>query len=218
MKPLKLLPLLFVLFTVAHLQAQDQNVLKFKIEGLSCFRCANSAQNALNNIKGVDSAHVDFDSKKAIVYASGDVNEEKVKTTISDMNFQALFGEERLLKPLTEKERKRLDIKTIKGGKNINFSKHLSEDKLTIFDFYADWCGPCKVYSPKLENLLLTNKDIALRKVDLVNWDSNLARQLTKDYQLPSLPFTLIFNDKGELVGKVEGNNIGAVEAILNKK
>ena len=59
---------------------------------------------------------------------------------------------------------------------------------------------------------------MALRKVDVVEWKSELAKQLTKDYQLPSLPFTLIFNSEGELVGKIEGNDIEAVESIITKK
>ena len=111
-----------------------------------------------------------------------------------------------------------MDIKIIKGGKRLDFKKHLTEGKITIFDFYADWCGPCRLYSPKLEHLLSENPDnLSLIKVDVIDWKSELAKQLTKSYKLPALPFTLIFNDKGRLLGRVEGNDIEAVENIISQ-
>jgi len=94
---------------------------------------------------------------------------------------------------------------------------HLSTGKITIFDFYADWCGPCRVFSPKLERLLVDHPKVALVKVDIVNWESSVSKQLTKEYQLPSLPFVLLFDDKGKLLGKVRGNFIEKVEAIVEK-
>jgi hypothetical protein len=65
---------------------------------------------------------------------------------------------------------------------------------------------------------MLTKEDLALRKADIVDWKSNLAKQLTKEYQLPALPFTLIFDDQGTLLGKVEGNNIDKVKEIIATK
>lgn len=198
--------------------AQDQQVYRFTVEGMSCGACANSVQSKLAEIEGIDRVVVNFDTKTAVVHTSESIDKEKIRKVITDMNFEALFGDEQLVEPLTDEQRKKLDIKTVKGGKRINFKEHLSDQKFTIFDFYADWCGPCKVFSPKVENLLLQHKDVALRKVDVVEWKSDLAKQLTKDYELPSLPLTLVFNRKGELVGKVEGNDIEAVKSIITGK
>lgn len=217
MKKLELL-LLITFFIITQTVAQDQRLFRFTVEGMSCSGCANSVQNKLAELKGVERVVVDFDTKTAVVYASGTIDREMIRKMVTDMNFEALFGDEQLAEPLTEEQRKKFDIKTVKGGKRINFKEHLSDQNFTIFDFYADWCGPCKVFSPKLENLLLQHKDVALRKVDVVEWKSELAKQLTKDYQLPSLPFTLIFNSEGKLVGKIEGNDIEAVESVITKK
>jgi thiol-disulfide isomerase/thioredoxin len=208
---------LILLLGLNALQAQDKKVQEFEIEGLSCGACANTAKRALSVIAGVDSAAVDFQSKKAVVYASRGISQKKIEEVVSSKNFEAVFPGEELVKPLTGEQKKGLDIATIKGGKKLSFSKHLAAGKITIFDFYADWCGPCKIYSPKLENLLQNDENLALRKVDVVDWKSDLAKQLTKDYKVPALPFTLIFNEKGELAGRVEGNNIEAVEALVKK-
>ena len=197
--------------------AQSIQTYTFTIEGMTCEACANTATKALQSIKGIDNVTVDLDSKVAIV--RGNVSKEAIKKAIlNKTNFEVLFEGETLLKPLSNEELEKLDILVIKGGKKIKFKDHLAETKITIFDFYADWCAPCRVFSPKLEHLIKNNPNIALRKVDIVSWKSNLSKQLTNNYKMPALPFTLIFNAKGKLLGKVEGNKIDKVKSIIKIK
>ena len=217
--------LLLILFTLLLLTStlvsfgQTTKIFDFKIQGMTCQSCVNTAIRILKQIDGVDSVSVDLNSKQAIVIAYSKMTEKDLKTALdTKTNFEALFAGETLPQPLTEKEKEGLDIKTIKGGNKIKFTDHLAQGKIAIFDFYADWCSPCKVFSPKVERLLLEQNMLALRKVDVVDWKSNLAKQLTKKYKLPFLPFTLIFDDKGNLLGKVEGNNIEKVKKIIAPK
>lgn len=204
---------------ISNLTIAQENIPKeCTIEGLSCEGCAEYAQHVLSKIKGVDSSRVDFSSKKAFIYSNGSITEKEITSAIATTNFVVLFDDESLPEPLSSKERKDLDIEVIEGGEKLDFKKYLAGNKKTIFDFYAEWCGPCKIYSPQLERLVLKNPDLALRKVDVVEWESDLAKQLTEQYKLPSLPFTLIFNEDGKLIGKVEGNNIEDVKKALNIK
>ena len=210
--------LLMLVITITG-YSQNQKTFEFTIEGMTCQGCVNTATQTLKKVKGVDSVSVDLDSKRAFVVTDSNVTTADLKKSLeSETNFEALFSGETLPQPLTEKEKEGLDIKTIKGGDKINFKDHFTEGKITIFDFYADWCGPCRVFSPKAERLLLLYDNLALRKVDIVDWKSALAKQLTKDYKMPALPFTLIFDDKGKFLGKVEGNDIEKVKEIINKK
>jgi len=197
--------------------AQNSKELTFKVEGLSCWNCANSSTSILKGVEGVDSAYVNFDTKEGVAYTNGTVSRQDIKNALSAKNFEALFENETLIPPLSDEELKGLDINTIIGGKKIKFNEYLTKGKVTVFDFYADWCGPCRVFSPKLEHLVKDNPNVSLRKVDIVDWKSALANQLTKDYQLPALPFTLIFDDKGNLLAKIEGNNVEKVEEIIRK-
>jgi len=194
------------------------NTYEFSIEGMTCGNCANTATNVLKNVKGVKEATVDFETKKAKVVASNRLTEQQIKDAIkTKTNFEALFSGDELVKPLTEEEKKNTDIKTIKGGSKLNFKDQLTAGKITVFDFYADWCGPCRIYSPKAERMALKYPNVALKKADIVDWNSELSKQLTKEYKMPALPFTLIFDDKGNLLGKVEGNRIEEVEQIIIK-
>ena len=210
--------ILLIILGVCKLSFGYAQEMSFKVEGLTCEMCANTATSALKAIKGVKTARVDFNSKQGVVELDGTVTQQQIKDAIASKNFEAVFADDTKIKPLTEAEKKGLDIAEIKGGTKLKFKEHLIEGKITIFDFYADWCGPCKLFSPKLERLVKENGELALVKVDLVDWKSPIAKQLTNQYQLPALPFTLVFNDSGKLIGKIEGNNIEAVKTVIANK
>ena len=220
MKRIIMILSVFTFFQSAFAQQDKENLttFEFTIQGMTCSGCANTATQVLLKMDGVQNATVDFETKKAKVIASNKLTEEQIKKTIANTNFEALFRGDSLLKPLSDEEKSKLDIEVIKGGNKIKIKDHLIEGKTIIFDFYADWCGPCRVFSPKVERLLLNYHFVALKKVDIVNWKSELSKQLTKKYQLPSLPFILIFDDKGKLLGRVQGNHIDKVEEIIKKK
>ena len=195
---------------------QTTQTYTFTVEGMTCNGCAQGLTEALQKMEGIGTATVDFDSKTAKVVATNEVTVQKIKAAVKGRNFEALFEGETVEIPLSEKEKEGLDIEVIKGGSKIKFKDHLTAGKITIFDFYADWCGPCRVFSPKVEHFIKATPTVALRKVDIVTWRSELSKQLTKDYKMPALPFILIFNDSGKLLGKVEGNYIEKVEQIIN--
>ena len=48
-----------------------------------------------------------------------------------------------------------------------NFEKLINEEKVTLVDFYADWCGPCKALSPVIEEIAKERKDINVGKVNV---------------------------------------------------
>lgn len=70
-----------------------------------------------------------------------------------------------------------------------NFKKEvLEEEKTVVLDFYADWCGPCKMQSPILDELSNDEKNIKVVKVN-VDEEPDLAEQ----YNIMSIPTILIF-------------------------
>lgn len=75
----------------------------------------------------------------------------------------------------------------------------LKSDKKVLVDFYADWCGPCKMMAPILDELSNENTEIKIAKVN-VDEESAIAEQ----YKIMSIP-TLIVFDKGEVYKKSVG-------------
>ncbi|MBN4072264.1 cation transporter [Flavobacteriales bacterium AH-315-E23] len=215
MKAILSLLLVFAITLISY--GQNGTTHTFRIEGMTCNNCANTATKALSKMKGVSSAKVVFESKTATVVAADSITREDLRQKIKSINFEALFDSDSLAPELTKEEKEKLNIQVVKGGDKIKVKDYLATDTITIFDFYADWCGPCRVFSPKLERLLIDHPKVKLVKVDIVAWKSALSKQLTKEYQFPALPFVLIFDDQGKLLGKVQGNFIEKVEAVLNK-
>ncbi|MBO9732346.1 MAG: thioredoxin [Chitinophaga sp.] len=86
----------------------------------------------------------------------------------------------------------------------------LDSDKLTVIDFWAEWCGPCRAISPIIEEL---SKDYEGKvNIGKVNVDHN--PQVSIDYGITSIPAILFI--KG---GKVVDKQVGAVpKAVLDKK
>ena len=63
---------------------------------------------------------------------------------------------------------------------------------VTLKDFYADWCGPCKTQDPILEELAEDYPDVEFEKVD-VDSEQDVANQ----YQVRSLPTLIVENETG---------------------
>ena len=88
-------------------------------------------------------------------------------------------------------------IALISNGEEVDLNKYLIPGKIVIFDFYADWCGPCIAIAPKLEALAEANKDVLIRKINIQTWQSKVAVQ----YGLHSIPNLRVYNKKGKPVG-----------------
>ncbi|MBR2134290.1 MAG: thioredoxin [Eubacterium sp.] len=66
----------------------------------------------------------------------------------------------------------------------------LSSDKPCLVDFYATWCGPCKMMSPIVDQIADENPDIKVGKLDVDEAD-----ELAEKYDVSSIPTLLVFKD-----------------------
>jgi len=87
-------------------------------------------------------------------------------------------------------------------GRELDLNSLIEPGKITLIDFYAEWCGPCKRLAPYLASLVANNDGLVLHKIDIVDWNSPLARQ----YQINSIPSVRVYDRKGQLVGKPTGD------------
>lgn len=81
-----------------------------------------------------------------------------------------------------------------------NFEKEvLQAQGLALVDFYADWCGPCKMVAPVLEEIAQEREDVLIGKINVD--ESGI---LAAKYQVVNIPTMILFKD-----GKEQGRIIG---------
>jgi thioredoxin 1 len=83
---------------------------------------------------------------------------------------------------------------------------------ITIVDFYADWCGPCRRIGPILEKIAEDNSNIILQKVNI-----DKQRELAKEYNVTAIPHIIIFDKLGNEAGTVIGANEARVRQIIKQ-
>lgn len=72
-------------------------------------------------------------------------------------------------------------------------------DDLAVIDFFATWCGPCKMLAPVVERMAEKYQDVHFYKVDI---DEEI--ELATRFQVMSVP-TLLYMKRGQIVGKSVG-------------
>ena len=102
-------------------------------------------------------------------------------------------------------------VEVISHGGQVNINQHLALGNVTVVDFYADWCGPCRQLAPSLDQLARSDPEIALRKIDIVNWKMPVARQ----FNVHSIPQVNVYNRGGSLVGTVNGADIDKIKSYV---
>ena len=88
-------------------------------------------------------------------------------------------------------------------AREINFEEYnnevLKSDKLVLIDFFATWCGPCKMLAPVIEQIANENEDVMVVKVDV-----DKHPEIAKEHGILSIPTIEIYKES-KLIDKAIG-------------
>jgi thioredoxin len=95
-----------------------------------------------------------------------------------------------------------------------HFTTILSSNRITVVDFYADWCGPCKAIAPIYEQLSAQLSRPGTLAFTKVNVDSQ--KQIAQTYNITAMPTFMIFKS-GRESKRIKGADIKALDAAVKQ-
>ncbi|MEG0363993.1 MAG: thioredoxin [Erysipelotrichales bacterium] len=92
-----------------------------------------------------------------------------------------------------------------------NFSNEIATG-VTLVDFYADWCGPCKMVAPIVEQIANEVEGVKVAKIDV-----DKAQATAQKYNVMSIPTLIVFKDGQPVDVQVGFAAKEQIEAMINK-
>lgn len=195
-------------------QSVKTETLYFQISGATWqVGWSGPAVTAIQEFPGVKEANLNSKTWQVAVIVEAD--KANVEGLISHFSKNTKFTLAQIegFSKLKAPSIKGLDVVEVsKAGEDFDLKQSLAKGKLTIIEFSADWCMPCKVLEKKLVSYITENEGIALRKVNIVSFESEVAK--TKLKGVGAIPYVIIIDSSGKEVYRGTGIFKKIVEVI----
>lgn len=187
------------------------------MQGIDCQSCGQTAVEALTATPGVYQARFERDAVELhVAYDAAQVDPPQLLAVVHGLGYQATEGAGQGVYTAEVVFAPQLDVQQIsKQGELVELEKFLVPGKVTVFDYHAVWCGPCKEVDRHMLALLERNDDIALRKLDVVDWDSPIAKEHLSG--VATLPYLVVHGQSGRNVARIAGLDLQALDRAIEK-
>jgi copper chaperone CopZ len=203
-----------VLLALPAASARAETSRVYSLQGADCESCADKVRAELKKVKGVRKADFDKHKVELTVRMADDVADADVLAAVERAGFKAVVGPGHGAYLPAEKYPEGSDMKVLSpdGSAVGKLDKLRVPEKYTVFDVYAEWCGPCRFVDERLREIVSARKDVAVRKLNVVDFDTPLARELGP--RLDALPYVIVFDPAGKRTDIV-GADFGKLDKAL---
>ena len=87
------------------------------------------------------------------------------------------------------------------------------KSKVTVVDFSAVWCEPCRTLDAHMMEVVRSRADVAYRKLDVGDWDTPLAQRYLKTVK--ELPYAIVYDKAGNKVDSISGLDLARLDAAI---
>jgi thiol-disulfide isomerase/thioredoxin len=203
------------LLLLAVASARADRVQVYSIQGADCATCGEKIRTALKKVKGVKKTEFDIHKVELTVEMEDGVPDSVVLAAAEKVGLRAIVGAGQGAYLPKETYPAGADVLELnKDGESVGPLDALRvAGKFTVFDVYADWCGPCRDVDARLRQIVSKRPDVAVRKLNVVDFDSPLA----KDLAIDMLPYVVVYTPEGKKT-EIHGAELGKIDKALKKR
>lgn len=217
MRLLLALLLSLALVSLSDAAATGVKPVVLSLQGIDGGKSLDNVKAALEKIKGVKKVTYDTRTVEATVEMTTRVPTAKLIATVEDVGYLAIEGpgQGKWMPPKGYPEGSDVGIVSETGDEVASLDGLAVPGKVTLVDFYAEWCRPCRMIDEHVYDVLEKRKDVAVRKINIVDWNSPASRQVLK--YTSGIPFLIVYGKKGEKVGTVDGFMPRDLDALIDR-
>jgi len=185
------------------------------LERLDCVDCGDRLAAAVRHERGVVDARFDKRTAELTVIASPEVDALALARAHAESDYDLVPGPGRGSYVAPAPMPQGADFATLAThGEDVpDMARHLVPGKVTVLDFSAYWCEPCRKVDEHMAEVLARRTDVAYRKLEIVDWDSPLAEHYLKG--LSALPVVVVYDRQGKRVDLVSGLDLARLDAAI---
>ena len=200
--------------------AEDSSTVSsvvISLQDITCQSCGASVVKMLKRKRGVEAAKFDRDSAEIEVsYDPSSIGPEDLTTAIKEAGYDSAVGAGQGSYAAEQEFAPELDVEWIsRAGEEVDIEAHLVPGKVTVFDFSAVWCGPCREVDAEMQTILESSSRVALRKINVVNWSSPVAQEYLQ--KVSGLPYVVVYGSDGRRVEAIQGLNLKRLRRAIEK-
>ena len=194
---------------------QDTRRSVLSLRGADCASRAGRLASGLAAQGGVESARFEPDDSQLVVLANPAFDAFRAAESLKGGVSCEVVEGAGLGGPAAPPHAPAGDAKTLStDGRDVgDLADHAEPGKITIFDFSAYWCEPCRVLETHLMAEVERRPDLAYRRLDIGERDSALAKRYLKDDA--GLPYVIVFGKDRREVATIEGLDLGRVDRAI---
>ncbi len=186
------------------------------LKHLHCSTCGNHLAEELAAEPGVQS--VRFDRKRAVLYVLANPSVDalaRARSLKGEQEFDVVEGgADGDYAPWPSAGAGDV-LELNHGGSDVaDLRAHLVSGKVTVFDFGAIWCEPCRVLDEHMLEVSRKRTDVAYRKLDVDDFDTPLARHYLKG--VPKLPYVIVYDKHGRVKAEITGLNVKGLDQAID--
>jgi thiol-disulfide isomerase/thioredoxin len=188
------------------------------LDKIDCSECGDKIIVDLRQRPGVYQAS--FDKRKAEITVTSSPSFD-VFTTVKQLaaveGFEAVLGAGKGKYLDWASFPQGADVQTVTtDGQDVpDLKPFLAAGKVTVVDFSAIWCEPCRKLDEHMAKILGGRSDVAYRKLDVGDWDTPLAKRYLRS--VAALPYVIVYGTKGAKVREIAGLDLNRVNEAIEQ-